>query len=63
MAESKLSAAAQAAVDRIKQDLEADYEQKKTELEAAAARKPWTVIAWSAAAGAVIGLVVGAWLF
>lgn len=40
MANVKLSAAAQAAVDQIKKDLEADYEQKKAEVEAAASRKP-----------------------
>jgi hypothetical protein len=58
MANIKLSAAAQAAVDQIKKDLDADYEQRKAEVEAAAKRKPWTVVAYSAAAGAILMYVV-----
>ncbi|ANN66481.1 hypothetical protein [Bordetella bronchialis] len=35
----------------------------KTDVAAAAARRPWTVVAWSLAAGAVLGLIVGAMFF
>jgi hypothetical protein len=35
----------------------------KTDVTAAAARRPWTVVAWSLGAGAVLGLIVGAMFF
>jgi len=64
--QKKLSAATQAAVDKAvretKERLDQEYEQKKAEIEAAAARRPWTVVAWSAAIGVVIGLIVRGYL-
>ncbi|MNL29758.1 hypothetical protein D3C87_1514520 [compost metagenome] len=53
MDRSKLPPDAQKALDGLEAKLKADYEAKKAAVEAAATRRPWTVVAWSAAAGAV----------
>lgn len=47
---SPAQTAAQAAID-----------DGKAQVAAAAARRPWTVIAWSAAAGALVGFLI-AWV-
>ena len=39
--------------------LKAELAEKEQLIEAAAARRPWTVIAWSAGIGAVIGFAIG----
>lgn len=63
MADPKLSQAAQVAVEKIKAELEAEYNRKKIEVEAAAKRKPWAVVAWSAGAGAALALIIQHWFF
>jgi len=60
--QKKLSAAAQAKVDEIRKELEQEYEQKKAEVEAAAARKPWTVVAYSSLVGLIVGLIARGYL-
>jgi hypothetical protein len=35
----------------------------KTDVAAAVARRPWTVVAWSIAIGAALGIAIGAWFF
>lgn len=58
MARKDLPPEAQRILDETEERLKAEYEAKKSQLEAAAARRPWTVIAWSAAAGAVLAILV-----
>lgn len=58
MDKSKLSPEAQKALDELEAKLKAEYEAKKSLVEAAALRRPWTVVAWSAVAGAVATLAV-----
>lgn len=53
-----VNAAVNAAVAQATKDLQAQFATEKTQIEAASKRKPWTVIAYSALAGFIIGLIV-----
>lgn len=58
MDKSKLSPQAREVVEKIEADLRSEYEAKKQQLAAAAQRRPWTVVAWSAVAGAIVAVFV-----